>query len=111
RDFHVTGVQTCALPIFIDLQTCAAGWMQQRLAAEQGGDARTFRHVQLAQGRADTPFAGAQTVNEDLPLARGVNLQPGTRNRRWRRRDFHLGLLDRKSTRLNSSHVKSSYAV
>src|SRR3712207_8735315 len=33
------------------------------------------------------------------------------RRRRWRRRVCHAASLDRKSTRLNSSHANISYAV
>src|SRR5690349_22769960 len=59
RDLYVTGVQTCALPI--------------------------FRH------QRQHPV--------EHPLERREELGPGGR------------LLDRKSTRLNSSHVEISYAV
>src|SRR5690606_40124067 len=73
RDFHVTGVQTCALPISVPLGTCLL-----RPAAGAGQEA------------------------------------PGGRPRpRLQMDPDHLALLagDRKSTRLNSSHVKISYAV
>src|SRR5690606_41665728 len=40
---------------------------------------------------------------EDITLKSGYMLKQGLRKRSWKR--------DRKSTRLNSSHVKNSYAV
>src|SRR5215475_15272076 len=66
RDFHVTGVQTCALPI----------------SAPEGGGA--------GPGRPADP--------RPPPAAPG-------------RSSTGAGCPDRKSTRLNSSHVKISYAV
>src|SRR5690606_39353935 len=73
RDFHVTGVQTCALPIY----EIAPAFRPAAVAALQysmEGDIGEVRGVQPRHGRLG---------------------QPG----------------DRKSTRLNSSHVKISYAV
>src|SRR5690606_39483022 len=89
RDFHVTGVQTCALPI------------------SSGGEER----------RASAPAEpSSQRVGRDQLLleARGVGLE--RKDGRVVLRDVDLEvapgeILDRKSTRLNSSHVKSSYAV
>src|SRR5690606_40809352 len=39
RDFHVTGVQTCALPIFAVTATCATGCRPQDQDADPGGEA------------------------------------------------------------------------
>src|SRR5439155_4495981 len=36
RDGHVTGVQTCALPIFI-IARCGATWMRSRLGSSPNG--------------------------------------------------------------------------
>src|SRR5690606_39754422 len=69
RDFHVTGVQTCALPI----SAVALG----------PGDLQVAR-----EGHQDRAAAVLRQV--------GDHQRVGT---------------DRKSTRLNSSHVKISYAV
>src|SRR5690606_40627498 len=88
RDFHVTGVQTCALPIypgtfFINLGDMASNtrWSLPTLAYHEGSPGH---HFQISIGQTLT----------DLPLLRR-SLNPR----------------DRKSTRLNSSHVKISYAV
>src|SRR5690606_39467643 len=73
RDFHVTGVQTCALPIFSSLHD--EGFFLSRLVERPG------------RGGA--------------PLWQGEVRAVETEYRPQ----------DRKSTRLNSSHVKISYAV
>src|SRR5437870_9647589 len=72
RDGHVTGVQTCALPIFDS-------------TLEQVGDQHHHRIV--------GPRDECRTV-----VNRSRNIRATTQ-------------LDRKSTRLNSSHVAISYAV
>src|SRR3954466_7345302 len=73
RDYRVTGVQTCALPIYTGANTteCAAGliWMAMQSRCD---------------GIRDYRVTGVQTCA--LPI-------------------------DRKSTRLNSSHTIISYAV
>src|SRR5690606_40397430 len=83
RDFHVTGVQTCALPISYFNKTIQAAQDNWRkvvaLAAEHGIPAPTF--------------------------ASSLAYYDGYRSARL------PANLDRKSTRLNSSHVKISYAV
>ncbi|MNF72615.1 hypothetical protein D3C84_545970 [compost metagenome] len=63
--------------------------VQQLLAAEQRGDAGAVGHLQLAQGGAYAPFFGAQAVDEQLPLAGGVDLQPGAGDGRRLRRHRH----------------------
>src|SRR5690606_6414541 len=55
-------------------------------------------------GRHDTPVALATTDGKRLDTTVG-DLLPG------RFEAAHMGRRDRKSTRLNSSHVKTSYAV
>src|SRR5690606_39618218 len=91
RDFHVTGVQTCALPI------SAAGneyWRDVLRHGPQSPHARVFdidwsAHIDEGRPRVVLPVLGAPVQEV---VSRGE-------------------LTDRKSTRLNSSHVKSSYAV
>src|SRR5207253_5187112 len=92
RDGHVTGVQTCALPIF------------GRRAPEGAG-----ADLPAAQGRAVSP-----------PSARGAGRRRALRHhpRGGRalltvtvRELLDAAAPDRKSTRLNSSHVAISYAV
>src|SRR5690606_41195896 len=87
RDFHVTGVQTCALPISSN-----------------------------ATSAASIP---SSEVPDMSPITRTATRSPGpevaddARDHAVRRRETldRLGPIDRKSTRLNSSHVKISYAV
>src|SRR5690349_24241132 len=76
RDLYVTGVQTCALPI----------WRSRRAEA---------------RARAFLGICGQREL--------GDHEQPAAR---VGQRQIHAsGLVDRKSTRLNSSHVEISYAV
>src|SRR5690606_39745663 len=88
RHFVVTGVQTCALPI-----------SDTRVFVKR----HVFRHVADLSSRLDR-------------LAKNVESgHRGRSRRRWQVAGKHSerGRLarDRKSTRLNSSHVKISYAV
>src|SRR5688572_31689047 len=78
RDLTVTGVQTCALPI----------WLRDRRAVHHGSARQT----------GDPPPGAAR---EGSAYCRGRR-QP---------RQLPAPLLDRKSTRLNSSHSQISYAV
>src|SRR5256885_6260835 len=78
RDYKVTGVQTCALPIYAE----ASPFHRERLR----------HHVQ----------AGLRHRRRHDVWRAGV--YPGDENRDHR-------ALDRKSTRLNSSHLVISYAV
>src|SRR5688572_31415074 len=81
RDLTVTGVQTCALPIF-------RGFLQHAAAA--AADPELGAQLDVLGG--DLPAeAGAAAGDEDALTLK----QP----------------LDRKSTRLNSSHSQISYAV
>src|SRR5690606_39666661 len=137
RDFHVTGVQTCALPIlggagvvldvltndhdlvvagirmgWLDLISCDAPWNPVEC-----GDVNTYGFTEefLEMG-------GASLVLTSLANY-FFRRQPPERVRQLRRLAIaasatwvvvwasNFWLLDRKSTRLNSSHVKISYAV
>src|SRR2546426_6270823 len=81
RDYKVTGVQTCALPIFEVL-----GHRRDRTGVRTEGDPLRKRAISLAEEHADVvPFA---VDDEQVQMA-----------------------IDRKSTRLNSSHLVISYAV
>src|SRR5690606_40127265 len=80
RDFHVTGVQTCALPI----------------CGSHGRERRRLIVRKSPLSRCSPPTASCAPY------------PPPNRRAQW------LGPFpeqDRKSTRLNSSHVKISYAV
>src|SRR5690606_40411144 len=95
RDFHVTGVQTCALPISVDDVEVAvryspriARWVEERAPCERREDGSVVVRHRVADPR--------WVVRHVLQYgAEAEVLEP----------------VDRKSTRLNSSHVKISYAV
>src|SRR2546429_3400151 len=87
RDVAVTGVQTCALPIWLHRhEHLCARQRAHRAGGDLGAERRAHRRFSR---RCDHRHAG-----------RG----PGAPRRRWL-------LSDRKSTRLNSSHGYISYAV
>src|SRR5207253_6622894 len=86
RDGHVTGVQTCALPI-CGVRALAARRRHARRLVALLLVVRWPRRVAEARGL----------------LGGGQREEPVERSRR--------GVEDRKSTRLNSSHVAISYAV
>src|SRR5256885_8862743 len=85
RDYKVTGVQTCALPIFVDAD------------AEQKRVIGALRK-KYPQYRTNVPLR-----SDALVIALDVR-----RLRHWRASSPGP---DRKSTRLNSSHLVISYAV
>src|SRR5690606_41207483 len=103
RDFHVTGVQTCALPIsdmFVLVQISTRFDLRPL-------SARTF----VARVRENVRRFYEQGVRffevHDEP-----NLTVQGYGTSWRSgEEFGDWFLDRKSTRLHSSHVKISYAV
>src|SRR5690625_7111424 len=90
RDGHVTGVQTCALPIS-PVQTVLA---VDVLAA----------FVQVLLPLAEKPVVFAALV-VFVPFSQRVVAQEIPASLAF------VAFLDRKSTRLNSSHVAISYAV
>src|SRR2546430_10355388 len=85
RDLTVTGVQTCALPIFVTSRRSPA--LERR--------ARELGIVELHQGSANK-LTEVQRLLKKLDVAFDEILYAGE---------------DRKSTRLNSSHSQISYAV
>src|SRR5690606_41071859 len=92
RDFHVTGVQTCALPIYE--------------AVVSGGD--------ILIGRTSPPRFREEYKEFEVkgPYRRDTSV--GVRPSENGVVDTVIvtqSVEDRKSTRLNSSHVKISYAV
>src|SRR5256885_12594747 len=100
RDYKVTGVQTCALPIF----------HAQVIAAREGRDPRVI--ARLFSGWAvfgERQFVRGYAVLLPDPVVPNLNAL-GARERIAFLSDMsRLG--DRKSTRLNSSHLVISYAV
>src|SRR5690625_7118697 len=98
RDGHVTGVQTCALPIYL----------VRRNVPDTGGSPNRL-HVQLPR-RLEILHVGGLRASSLRIQPRGREL--GDRHPAGRHFDeLRTHLLDRKSTRLNSSHVAISYAV
>src|SRR5690606_39289022 len=89
RDFHVTGVQTCALPI------------------SNPNFSRKFEFSGFgAYGTRDGRFKYRASARAILSRRHWTEVGVTTQH------DLQqVGLEDRKSTRLNSSHVKTSYAV
>src|SRR5690625_6385550 len=65
--------------------------------------------IGVAQQRAHEPPGG--DLGDGLALGEAVGEQLVERSPRRRRLGLLVGRLDRKSTRLNSSHVATSYAV
>src|SRR5690348_17907485 len=84
RDGRVTGVQTCALPIYLILaERKIMAHMQARVGPNRVG-----------------PFGMLQPIADVLKLFFKEEFIPAGANK-----------VDRKSTRLNSSHPSISYAV
>src|SRR5690606_40892683 len=97
RDFHVTGVQTCALPIsYADLPAALADCAPARTRVLRGLDHR----VDAAVAPYDPDGGGTR----DRELAWTISELKLVKD------PWEIAQ-DRKSTRLNSSHVKISYAV
>src|SRR5690606_39588650 len=104
----VTGVQTCALPIYPEVAGHAVlrghvGVELVRHRREQAGGGEGADGPGVlgpeAVGRAGGAHLGDQHGELGGAAVADDDVDPG------------LGLEDRKSTRLNSSHVKISYAV
>src|SRR5690606_40040169 len=96
RDFHVTGVQTCALPIYFNDGTHIVSPQEmQRYMGKISGPLldRIDIHIEV------TPVPFDKLSENEKP-------EPSSeiRKRVIKARDLQT---DRKSTRLNSSHVKS----
>src|SRR2546430_11611153 len=85
RDLTVTGVQTCALPISVLFLSVAR-----------------YPHIPMPQGQGLYGSAGR------LGPAEGSTMDDRKEKRNLK---TFLAMLDRKSTRLNSSHSQISYAV
>src|SRR5690606_39587847 len=109
RDFHVTGVQTCALPI------CFTERSRGKQRARRALDA-VRRDQRRAEGASTQPLlASGQFVQlQDHPRAdcNQLWLLAEVRHQGYQPQVLEaFAEVDRKSTRLNSSHVKISYAV
>src|SRR5699024_11808983 len=98
RDRNVTGVQTCAHPIWFEMDLPLQIYVPCRKEALiKIGIHRTDGHIQF------------RVVCQDM--IRGLSLFDQRGNDLILFVKLPLGHVDRKSTRLNSSHVSISYAV
>src|SRR5207253_8501094 len=96
RDGHVTGVQTCALPICDTLCVAQVETIGMRMLLKR------------ARSLAREQSYSAEALNSLEDLAQLLALwRPGAYAKDREQAYFE----DRKSTRLNSSHVAISYAV
>src|SRR5438874_10225903 len=101
RDLYVTGVQTCALPIWLIL-------MMDRTFDERQNAIIVEKAIRYApRGIVGIDIAGPRPGGKRYPYR---ELQPLIEEARGAGLGItiHVGE-DRKSTRLNSSHVESSY--
>src|SRR5438094_3063585 len=97
RDRTLTGVQTCALPI----SDCR---LVMRETPHSGRGAREDQHEADEQSRAPThAVSGARPVHSRGGLLHSLAARASSAS--------SVGRSDRKSTRLNSSHRTTSYAV
>src|SRR5699024_11378158 len=94
RDRNVTGVQTCALPICASYGITGQDAPTSGLAVQRYAPQGNFYY----NGSYIQSYSPVSNPNPDL---------------KWEeKKEFNVGVdLDRKSTRLNSSHVSISYAV
>src|SRR5699024_12537101 len=94
-------------------QHVAGGGAVDIPAFQQKADKASLRHVQFLGGGAQV---GAVPQVDEQVVVDGFALQPGVVRLQRRvllalRQQVGAELQDRKSTRLNSSHVSNSYAV
>src|SRR5690606_41856113 len=94
------------------LSVAGAARAQQFVQHQQYGAARDadVRHVER---RVVPVFPVEKQEIDDMPVGQAVDhvAQRAAQNQRQRQAETRLFTVDRKSTRLNSSHVKTSYAV
>src|SRR5690606_40782204 len=95
RDFHVTGVQTCALPISDENLFKSHYAMLNLRQLDYYADSIQHYNDSLR----------STVIREILPYYRVYNQYQPVKI------ESVNPVADRKSTRLNSSHVKNSYAV
>src|SRR5207253_8225114 len=97
RDGHVTGVQTCALPILLWPQNSLAGHVEDSGCQHRQAHHHEQPHPQLRPGKLFSLWHFV--LSSRIPKRTLSQIHAEKRFR------------DRKSTRLNSSHVAISYAV
>src|SRR5690606_41140832 len=96
RDFHVTGVQTCALPIYP--MNHGGSWDFEFGRLKYVNAIHTSSFPDGSYGGQPGGFV-IESEHKNIYIAGDTALT------------MDMKLIDRKSTRLNSSHVKISYAV
>src|SRR5690606_39451434 len=99
RDFHVTGVQTCALPILVSLLRLMSDYVFDADTAVTSGDDGVFSATLHDRWTIEKVPNGGYTMAVMLRACQQMSRHP----------DPLTATADRKSTRLNSSHVKISY--
>src|SRR5699024_11649325 len=114
RDRNVTGVQTCALPIYINAEKVINSYFQICTSKALVEPVRIPLISAFEQNAIDIEIKiGKLVVNKIESLGKGIQAQTYRELRYFSL--FGLGKdtmeEDRKSTRLNSSHVSISYAV
>src|SRR5690606_41194708 len=107
--FHVTGVQTCALPIYFtpsEIDKIKAGAKHAALPYQESGTKPSnaicyelYVQEKHDNGKLELRFEASKKLFGEKSLAGAFNVYDLLQKK------------DRKSTRLNSSHVKISYAV
>src|SRR5690606_40484962 len=95
RDFHVTGVQTCALPISL---TSLGETLNEQQVQDLTLEVRTIFAHNCNNCHGEAKKKGGLRLDSREAIFAGGESGP-------------ILVPDRKSTRLNSSHVKISYAV
>src|SRR5690606_40863403 len=100
RDFHVNGVQTCALPIYqVELTEALKAYVENKFQRLE----RHFDQIMSAQV--------VLTIEKQRQIAEATIRISGADLFASAEAEDMYAAIDRKSTRLNSSHVKISYAV
>src|SRR5690606_40891352 len=110
RDFHVTGVQTCALPICKEKKDKTGGL--QRGFVQGSPKAAIPQNWESLYEVTEKVKVNQLALHDDpeIQTEKQVSKQIFQIHNRFIISQIKSGL-DRKSTRLNSSHVKISYAV
>src|SRR5690606_41097020 len=99
RDVHVTGVQTCALPIFA--RNCISRLGFEDCVIYLVDEEKKLLKQKAAYGPKNS--RAFEIVNPiSIPFGKGIVGDVAQSGK--------PSVIDRKSTRLNSSHVKISYA-
>src|SRR5690606_41103646 len=119
RDFHVTGVQTCALPI-----SAGGAFLMAKVfidaghgGSDSGAVANGLKEKDLTLAIAKECEKALKAAGVQVKMSRTGDTYPSLSARcqaanSWGADLFvSIHIKDRKTTRLNSSHVKISYAV